>query len=200
MPGEHLTSSPISRASGLSPKCRKATFGLIRRESRARQHGRVSPAASRRYGRFHYPTLSGDTRTAKVRIVMPIPISPCARRCCQRRDRGAGRRAPVLAVPDSAVTIAARGKVVLIEKGGAFCPRAVKLGARGGGFVEVSMASARASAVVTGANFLIDAESNLKAASRFFSASHPAQEVEVIAASSMRGAARDAGGAGDGCS
>jgi len=47
----------------------------------------------------------------------------------------------------------------------------VKLGRRGGGFVEVTQGVAEAEAVVTSANFLIDAESNLKAALKGFAAS-----------------------------
>jgi membrane fusion protein, copper/silver efflux system len=61
-------------------------------------------------------------------------------------------------------------QVVLIDKGeGRFEPRDVKLGRRGGGYVEVTDGVAEGEAVVTSANFLIDAESNLRAALRGFS-------------------------------
>jgi Cu(I)/Ag(I) efflux system membrane fusion protein len=54
---------------------------------------------------------------------------------------------------------------VLIDKGeGRFEPRAVKLGRRGDGRVEVKEGVAEGDHVVVSANFLIDAESNLKAA------------------------------------
>ena len=47
--------------------------------------------------------------------------------------------------------------------------RDVKLGRRGGGFSEITNGVAEGEAVVTSANFLIDAESNLKAALKGFS-------------------------------
>ena len=56
-------------------------------------------------------------------------------------------------------------QTVLVDKGsGRFEPREVKVGQRGDGFVEVSDGLADGEPVVTSANFLIDAESNLKAA------------------------------------
>lgn len=52
-----------------------------------------------------------------------------------------------------------------MDKGeGRFEPREVKVGRRGGGYIEVRDGLAAGEAVVTSANFLIDAESNLKAA------------------------------------
>jgi len=52
-----------------------------------------------------------------------------------------------------------------VDKGdGRFEPRPVKLGRHGTGFVEVRDGLADGEVVVTSANFLIDAESNLKAA------------------------------------
>ena len=60
-------------------------------------------------------------------------------------------------------------QVVLVDKGeGRFEPREVKLGRRGGGYVEISDGVDEGDAVVTSANFLIDAESNLKAALKGF--------------------------------
>ena len=94
--------------------------------------------------------------------------------------------ATVLAVPDSAVIDSGARQVVLIEKGeGRFAPREVKLGARGGGYVEVLEGVSAGERVVTGANFLIDAESNLKAALQGFSAGAPGARHNDRAASSM---------------
>jgi membrane fusion protein, copper/silver efflux system len=54
---------------------------------------------------------------------------------------------------------------VLLDKGeGRFEPREVKIGRRGGGRVEIREGLAENDKVVVSANFLIDAESNLKAA------------------------------------
>jgi len=68
-------------------------------------------------------------------------------------------------VPASAVIDSGTRKVVLIAKGeGRFEPRAVKLGNSGGGYFEVLDGVKSGEEVVTSATFLIDSESNLKAA------------------------------------
>jgi Cu(I)/Ag(I) efflux system membrane fusion protein len=56
-------------------------------------------------------------------------------------------------------------QAVFVDKGaGRYEPREVKIGHRGGGYVEVRQGLADGEPVVIAANFLIDAESNLKAA------------------------------------
>ena len=76
-----------------------------------------------------------------------------------------GSDKPVLAVPDDAVIDTGTRQVVLLDRGeGRFEPRTVRLGARGDGYVEIRDGVADGDRVVTSANFLIDAESNLKAA------------------------------------
>jgi Cu(I)/Ag(I) efflux system membrane fusion protein len=75
----------------------------------------------------------------------------------------------VTAVPDSAVIDSGTRQVVLVAKGdGLFEPRAVKLGHRGEGYAEIKAGLKPGEEVVTSANFLIDAESNLKAALQTF--------------------------------
>ena len=77
----------------------------------------------------------------------------------------------VIAVPDSAVLDSGKRQAVLVERGpGRFEPRPVHLGARAGGFVEVLDGVRAGERVVTSANFLIDAESNLRAALEAFTA------------------------------
>ena len=81
---------------------------------------------------------------------------------------GAGET-PVPAIPASAVIDSGMRQVVLVAKGeGRFEPRAIKLGRRGNGFVEVLEGVTSGEEVVTSATFLIDAESNLKAALQAF--------------------------------
>jgi Cu/Ag efflux protein CusF len=83
----------------------------------------------------------------------------------------AGTNREVLAVPDSAVINSGSRQVVLVALGeGRFEPRELKTGARGDGFVEVLSGVKEGEQVVTRANFLIDAESNLKAALGGFTA------------------------------
>ncbi|HEX7566448.1 MAG TPA: efflux transporter periplasmic adaptor subunit, partial [Bradyrhizobium sp.] len=68
-------------------------------------------------------------------------------------------------VSSSAVIDSGERQIVLLDKGeGRFEPRAVKLGRRGGGRVEIVEGLAEDDKVVVYANFLIDAESNLKSA------------------------------------
>ena len=76
---------------------------------------------------------------------------------------------PVVAVPASAVIDSGARQVVLVAKGeGRFEPRPVKLGRRGDGYVEVLEGIKEGEEVVTTATFLIDAESNLRAALKGF--------------------------------
>ena len=84
---------------------------------------------------------------------------------------------------------------MLIQAGeGRFEPREARLGARGDNYVEVVEGVKDGEAVVVAANFLIDAESNLKAAvGGFGHASHgggasaPAQESATPASTDHRG-------------
>ena len=65
----------------------------------------------------------------------------------------------------SAVIDSGNGQIVIVDKGeGRFEPRSVRLGRRGAGYVEIRDGVKGGESVVTSANFLIDAESNLKAA------------------------------------
>jgi len=68
-------------------------------------------------------------------------------------------------VPDSAVLDTGMQQLVLVERGaGLYEPRRVKLGMRADGYVEILEGLAAGDQTVVSANFLIDAESNLKAA------------------------------------
>jgi membrane fusion protein, copper/silver efflux system len=119
---------------------------------------------------FIYPTVSQETRTGKVRVVVPNTDG--------RLKTGmyanvivntAVGNGPVLAVPDSAVIDSGTRQAVLIERGqGTFEPREVKLGAHADGFYEIRKGLAGGERVVVSANFLIDAESNLRAALKAF--------------------------------
>ncbi len=82
----------------------------------------------------------------------------------------------VVAIPDSALIDSGTRQVVLISKGdGRFEPRPVKLGRRGSGYIEVLEGVAEGEKVVTSATFLIDSESNLKAALKAFTQPEPAK-------------------------
>jgi len=120
---------------------------------------------------FIYPTLNTETRTARVRIELANPQGQLKPGMYGTVRIDAGPKREVLAVPDSAVIDSGTKQVVLVALGeGRFEPRDVKLGARGEGFVEVLSGVKDGESVVTRANFLIDSESNLKAALSGFTA------------------------------
>jgi membrane fusion protein, copper/silver efflux system len=73
----------------------------------------------------------------------------------------------VMTVPDSAVIDTGKSQTVIVDKGdGRFEARDVQIGRRGDGLIEIRQGVDEADKVVVAANFLIDAESNLKAALR----------------------------------
>jgi Cu(I)/Ag(I) efflux system membrane fusion protein len=113
---------------------------------------------------FIYPTLNPATRTGRVRIELPNPQSLLKPMMYARLEIGTqAHRA--LAVPRSAVLESGRRTLVLVERGeGRFEPRPVKLGLRGEERIEILEGLREDERVVVSANFLIDAESNLKAA------------------------------------
>jgi Cu(I)/Ag(I) efflux system membrane fusion protein len=115
---------------------------------------------------FVYPNVTPETRTARVRIdIGNIEglLRPDMYANVELATGGsAGKR---LAIPDSAVLDSGDRQLVLVQRGeGLFDPREVKLGRRGDGYVEVLKGLKAGEHVVVSANFLIDSESNLKAA------------------------------------
>jgi Cu/Ag efflux protein CusF len=83
-------------------------------------------------------------------------------------ELGVGAKAKVLTVPVSAIIDSGARQMALVQVGdandGRFEPREIKLGARSENYLEVLSGLREGELVVTSANFLIDAESNLKAA------------------------------------
>jgi membrane fusion protein, copper/silver efflux system len=124
---------------------------------------------------FVYPTVTAETRTAKVRIELPNPGNLLKPDMYASVELSAGRdRGQRLSVPDSAVLDSGTRQTVLVRRGeGLFEPREVRLGMRGDGYVEVIDGIKEGEEVVVSANFLIDSESNLKAAVGGFGNSAP---------------------------
>jgi Cu(I)/Ag(I) efflux system membrane fusion protein len=88
-----------------------------------------------------------------------------------------------LTVPASAVIDTGARRVVLVDRGeGRFEPRNVTLGTRGDGVVEVKDGVKEDESVVVSANFLIDAESNIRAALKAFTADSPSSPADPGAA------------------
>jgi RND family efflux transporter MFP subunit len=115
---------------------------------------------------YIYPYLNAETRTAKVRIevkntkdfllkpgmfVTVKIISPVA--------------VDTVAVPEQAIIRSGTRNIAVIDGGGGyFEPREVKLGVSADGFVQITEGLHEMEKIVTSAQFLIDSESNLKAA------------------------------------
>ena len=121
---------------------------------------------------FIYPTLNPTTRTAKVRIELANPdglLKPDMYATVMIAAGGSGQ--DVLTVPESALLDDGTRQIVLVERSpGRYQPRVVTIGRRGNGDVEITSGIAAADKVVVAANFLIDAESNLRSALRSFTA------------------------------
>jgi Cu(I)/Ag(I) efflux system membrane fusion protein len=112
-----------------------------------------------------YPEIQSQTRTARLRIEQPNPDGMLLANMYAEVEIATGSGEPVVTVPDSAVIDTGDRQVVILDKGeGRFEPRDVKIGARGEDMVEILDGVAEGDRVVVSANFLIDAESNLKAA------------------------------------
>jgi Cu(I)/Ag(I) efflux system membrane fusion protein len=114
--------------------------------------------------------LDASTRTGKARIEVPNPDHIIKHEMYADVEIASPvGDAPRLVVPLSAIIDSGTRKVVIVAKGeGRFQPRPVKTGLRNGDQIEILDGVAEGEEVVTSANFLIDAESNLKAALQAF--------------------------------
>lgn len=114
---------------------------------------------------FIYPTLNEATRTVQVRMEINNPKGLLKPAMFANAQIAIGKASKVLSVPTSAVIDSGTRQIVLVRLAeGRFEPREVTLGSRSDDFVEVLTGVKEGEQVVTAANFLIDAESNLKAA------------------------------------
>jgi Cu(I)/Ag(I) efflux system membrane fusion protein len=114
---------------------------------------------------YIYPTLKAETRTVPVRVELANPGLLLKPAMFAQVEVKVGAKAPVLTVPDSAVIDSGKRRIVLVQLAeGRFEPREVQTGARSDNYVEIREGVKEGEQVVVAANFLIDAESNLKAA------------------------------------
>lgn len=114
---------------------------------------------------YVYPTLNPTTRTVQIRIELANPKGKLKPALFANVALQSASRGKVLTVPNSAVIDSGTRQVVLVQLAqGRFEPRTVKLGQRGNDYVEVLEGIGAGEQIVTAANFLIDAESNLRAA------------------------------------
>lgn len=166
MPGEALYQVSDLSAVWVVADVFEQDLALIRTGARVRVNINAYPDKQFE-GRvtYIYPTLKAETRTVAVRVELANPgglLKPgmFAQMTLQATPQGASVTVPLSAVIDSGTR-----QIVLIQlKAGLFEPREVKLGARSDSHVVVLDGVKEDELVVVAANFLIDAESNLKAA------------------------------------
>ncbi|MCK9985321.1 MAG: membrane fusion protein, copper/silver efflux system [Azoarcus sp.] len=120
---------------------------------------------------YLYPTLDAATRTVSIRLELANPEGLLRPGLFAHAEVATGKAAPVLTVPASAMIDSGERQVVLVAQDeGRFLPKAVKVGRRGSDHIEIIEGIAAGDRVVVSANFLIDAESNLRAALATFTA------------------------------
>ena len=120
---------------------------------------------------FIYPGVGKESRTARLRIEVANPEGLLRADMAATVEIAAPIPGQWVAVPESAVIDSGKRQIVLVERGeGRYEPRPVKLGARVTGYVQVLEGLDAGERVVTSATFLIDAESNLRAALAAFTA------------------------------
>jgi membrane fusion protein, copper/silver efflux system len=114
---------------------------------------------------FISPMLQPETRTAQVRVELANPDGLLKPAMYGSIELAAGPATPRLAVPDAAILDTGTRQLVLVDRGGGeFEPRTVRLGVHADGYTEILDGVAEREAVVVNGNFLIDSESNLRAA------------------------------------
>jgi Cu(I)/Ag(I) efflux system membrane fusion protein len=111
---------------------------------------------------YVYPSLAGDTRTAKARFTIPNPdgvLKPQMFTNVEIKiDLGSRLAVPTAAVIDTGVR-----QIVYVDKGeGNFEPREVEPGLRSEDLVEIIRGLKAGEKVAASANFLIDSEAQLK--------------------------------------
>jgi Cu(I)/Ag(I) efflux system membrane fusion protein len=113
---------------------------------------------------FINPTVDPATRTVKARLEFSNPGNELKPDMYADVVIG-GMRGSGIAIPESAVIATGERNIVFVGKGdGMFEPREVVVGIRVRGLYEIKSGISEGEQVVTGANFLLDSESKLKAA------------------------------------
>jgi membrane fusion protein, copper/silver efflux system len=113
---------------------------------------------------YIYPSVDEKTRTVKVRAEVDNPKGDLKPEMFADVTIHARPRT-VLQVPDDAILESGTRHIVFVSEGeGKLVPREVSVGDHGAGVVEIRDGLKEGDVVVSGANFLVDSESRLKAA------------------------------------
>lgn len=111
---------------------------------------------------YIYPSLAGETRTAKIRFTIPNPGGQLKPQMFTNVaiKINLGNK---LAIPEDAIIDTGTRQIVYVDRGeGYFEPREVKLGLKAEGLREVIMGLKAGEKVASSATFLIDSEAKLK--------------------------------------
>ncbi|MBI5055519.1 MAG: efflux RND transporter periplasmic adaptor subunit [Nitrospirae bacterium] len=111
---------------------------------------------------YIYPSLAGETRTAKVRFTINNPSAQLKPQMFTNVEIriDMGKR---LVIPDSAVIDTGARQIIYVDKGeGYFEPREVSLGLKADGMAEVIDGLKAGEKVASSGTFLIDSEAQLK--------------------------------------
>ena len=111
---------------------------------------------------YIYPTLTGETRTAKARFIIPNPGMQLKPQMFTNVELqiNLGRK---LAIPEDAVIDTGLRQIVYLDKGdGYFEPKEVRTGVKAEKLVEVTAGLKQGDKVAAAANFLVDSEAKLK--------------------------------------
>jgi RND family efflux transporter MFP subunit len=115
---------------------------------------------------FVYPTLDTDTRTVRVRLVVPNEDGALKPGMYATVNLAIDEGEQVV-VPDDAILDSGERQIVFVDQGqGHLAPREVVLGPRSEGEVVVKSGIAAGEKIVVSGNFLVDAESRLRASLR----------------------------------
>src|SRR5260370_37208457 len=97
---------------------------------------------------FVYPTLTEETRTAKVRLVIPNPRGSLKPGMFVRVSLS-GKERKALAIPRSALIDTGERQIAFVEQSAdVYAPREVKTGGQGKDFIEVLSGLSEGDAVV----------------------------------------------------
>lgn len=111
---------------------------------------------------YIYPTVSAQSRTAKVRVELPNPEGRLKPGMYAQVTLDVPPTEPTLVVPRGAVIETGQRTLVFVaDPSGALMPREVRTGRASGQLVEVLSGLEEGERIASSAAFLIDAESNL---------------------------------------
>jgi RND family efflux transporter MFP subunit len=113
---------------------------------------------------FVSPTITPETRTARVRIALSNPGGLLKPNMLANVEVGAEALPALVVPPDAVVNTGAETLVFLAEGEGRFSPRRVRLGRSAADGVEVLSGLSDGDAVAASATFFLDSESQLRGA------------------------------------